>query len=113
LHNFKSSINFVLALITMTPELKNVINTLKQKIQDIKELHSKVLIENKGLKDEIDKLIAHIELKDKENEQLTKKYESLKLAKTIAASSSDAHDAKVKLNRIVREIDKCISLLNK
>jgi len=97
----------------MTPELKNVINTLRLKVQDIKELHSKVLVENKDLKEEINKLLSHIETKDKENEQLTKKYESLKLAKTIAASSSDAHDAKVKLNRIVREIDKCISLLNK
>jgi hypothetical protein len=102
-----------LALIEMTPELENVIKTLKQKIHDIKELHSEVLVENHGLKKEISNLLAHIEVKDKENEQLTKKYESLKLAKTIAASSSDAHDAKVKLNRIVREIDKCISLLNK
>jgi len=97
----------------MTPELKNVIHTLKGKIHNIKELHSKVLNENQELKDEISKLLAHIEVKEKENELITKKYESLKLAKTIAASSSDAHDAKVKLNRIVREIDKCISLLNK
>jgi len=41
------------------------------------------------------------------------KYESLKLAKIIAPSSTDSHDAKIKLNRIVREIDRCISLLNK
>jgi len=97
----------------MTPELKNVILTLKQKFHNIKELHSNALSENTGLKEEIVKLLAHIEEKEKENELLTKKYESLKLAKTIAASSLDAHDAKVKLNRIVREIDKCISLLNK
>jgi len=97
----------------MNTELKNVIDILTQKIQAIKELHTQVLKENGELKEEIIKLSTHIEQKDKENEEISKKYESLKLAKTIAASSSDAHDAKVKLNRIVREIDKCISLLNK
>ncbi len=97
----------------MTPELKNVIQILKGKIHNIEELHSKVLVENQGLKEEITKLLTEIEELEKENDLLSKKYESLKLAKTIAASSSDAHDAKVKLNRIVREIDKCISLLNK
>lgn len=97
----------------MTAELKNIIQTLTSNIQEIKSLHNKVLKENEELKGEITELLAKLDLKEKENEEFTKKYESLKLAKTIAASSSDAHDAKVKLNRIVREIDKCISLLNK
>lgn len=97
----------------MTPELEKVINGLKDKIQYFKGLHSNVLNENLELKERISSLLADIEIKDSENEQLIKKYESLKLAKTIAASAGDAHDAKVKLNRIVREIDRCISLLNK
>ena len=97
----------------MTTDLKNVIDILTLKIQAIKELHTQVLKENVELKEEISKLSSHIEQKDKENEKISKKYESLKLAKTIAASSNDAHDAKVKLNRIVREIDKCVALLNR
>jgi hypothetical protein len=97
----------------MTPELNNEIKLLKDSIQKIKELHSNSIIENNKLKEEISKLSSEIELKDKENKQLENKYESLKLAKIIATSSTDAHDAKIKLNRIVREIDKCISLLNK
>ncbi len=97
----------------MTPELEKVIENLKQHINTVKELHSKALEENSKLKDEIKGLSAQVENKEKLNEQLEKKYESLKLAKVIAASSTDAHDAKIKLNRIVREIDKCISLLNK
>jgi hypothetical protein len=97
----------------MTPELDSVIKTLKENIHKFKELHSSAIIENDRLKEEIKKLSVEIELKDKENKQLENKYESLKLAKIIATSSTDAHDAKIKLNRIVREIDKCISLLNK
>ena len=97
----------------MTPELVNVIDNLKQKVETIKSLYSNALNENKQLKEEINKLTAQNDSKEKQNEHLEKKYESLKLAKIIAASSTDAHDAKIKLNRIVREIDKCISLLNK
>lgn len=109
-----SNINFVNGNnFEMTPELDNVIENLKVNIQQLKELNSQKIIENDQLKDEIVKLTAKIEEKENENEQLEKKYESLKLAKVIAASSTDAHEAKIKLNRIVREIDKCISLLNK
>jgi predicted nuclease with TOPRIM domain len=97
----------------MTPELVKEINTLKQNFEVVKESHSKTLEENDQLKEEIKKLLAELDDEKKENKQLEKKYESLKLAKVIAASSTDAHDAKIKLNRIVREIDKCISLLNK
>jgi hypothetical protein len=37
----------------------------------------------------------------------------LKLAKAIALTDDTSHDAKIKVNRIVREIDKCIALLNR
>lgn len=97
----------------MTPELNNVIKTLNENIRQIKELHTSSVVENNKLKEDITKLLAELEQKEKENRQLETKYESLKLAKVIATSTTDSHDAKIKLNRIVREIDKCISLLNK
>ncbi len=71
------------------------------------------MLENSKLKDEIVELNNKIQQQDINNEDLIKKYESLKLAKSIAVSSGDSHDAKIKINRLVREIDKCISLLNK
>jgi hypothetical protein len=97
----------------MTPELEDEIKLLKSNIVRIKELHTNSIIENIKLKEEIKKLTVEIEQKEKENKQLENKFESLKLAKIIATSSTDAHDAKIKLNRLVREIDRCISLLNK
>ena len=44
---------------------------------------------------------------------MNNKYNKLKLAKRLLASSGDSHDAKIKINRIVREIDKCVALLNR
>jgi septal ring factor EnvC (AmiA/AmiB activator) len=97
----------------MTPELNNVIKTLNENIRQIKELHTSSVVENIKLKEDIAKLLVELEQKESEHRQIETKYESLKLAKVIATSTTDSHDAKIKLNRIVREIDKCISLLNK
>lgn len=62
--------------------------------------------EKKQLKDKILDL-------QKEKEDITLKYNNLKLAKKLDASFDNTHDAKIKVNSIVREIDKCIALLNK
>lgn len=37
-----------------------------------------------------------------------KEYEMLKIAKTIEGSSKDTKDTKLKINALIREIDKCI-----
>ena len=97
----------------MTTDLEDVINNLSKNITELKEQYNRTLIENKKLKKELTDLTEQINSKENENENLINNYESLKLAKTIAVSSGDAHDAKIKINRLVREIDKCISLLNK
>ncbi len=97
----------------MTPELENLIENLSQNVETLRRLHAESMTENDLLKKEKINLIKQIEEEKKERENIHKKYESLKLAKVIAASSTDSHDAKIKLNRIVREVDKCISLLNK
>ncbi len=45
--------------------------------------------------------------------ELELKYANLKIAKSLMAENEDSHDAKIRVNRIVREIDKCIALLNR
>lgn len=45
--------------------------------------------------------------------ELEIKYANLKIAKSLMADNEDSHDAKIRVNRIVREIDKCIALLNR
>lgn len=39
---------------------------------------------------------------------LKQEYELLKIAKTIEGSSKDTKDTKLKINALIREIDKCI-----
>ena len=51
--------------------------------------------------------------KEQAYSELNVRYTTLNLAQAIKGSTSDMHDARIKVNRIVREIDKCIALLNK
>ena len=41
-----------------------------------------------------------------------KEFDLLKVAKTIEGSNKDSRNTKVKINALIREIDKCITLLN-
>ena len=47
-------------------------------------------------------------------EEIGNRYETLKIAKVLSSvPGEDVHETKIQVNRIVREIDKCIALLNR
>lgn len=92
---------------------EEIIHSLKEKIKDIFSVVEQLKLTNKALYKEKEELLETIRSKDKKINELESKYNTLKLAKSVIASSGDAHDAKIKVNRIVREIDKCIALLNR
>lgn len=45
-------------------------------------------------------------------DSLEEKYESLRVANTIVGSKEDKHATKLKINTLIREIDKCIVQLS-
>ncbi len=65
-----------------------------------------LLMENKSLKEALHREQEFITVLKEKNKQL-------QLAEAFKASSTDTNDAKMKIGRIVREIDKCIALLNR
>ena len=71
---------------------------LKQENADLKHL----LIQK-------DKEIQSLELSHKE---LEAQYTDLKMARTISLYDKDIKDTKQRLSSLVREIDRCIALLN-
>ncbi|MCK4343811.1 MAG: hypothetical protein KAX05_00880 [Bacteroidales bacterium] len=94
-------------------EHDGIIESLSDKINIIISLYEKNKNQKERLQSEKNELSEQLKIKEKEIEKLRNKYETLKIVKTVLASSEDAHDAKIKVNRIVREIDKCIALLNR
>lgn len=94
-------------------EYESIISALNNKAEKMISVIEKLKAENSALKIEIEKVKDSLKSKELDCHDLNVKYENLKLAKVIQLSGSDLHDAKIKVNRIVREIDKCISLLNR
>ena len=68
---------------------------------------------NNELKRKIELLFNEIASLKEENEELKIQFNNIDLANVFVNASGTTHDAKIKVNRIVREIDKCIALLNK
>jgi hypothetical protein len=94
-------------------EQETIVYSLEDKFRKLVSLLDQLKDENNSLLKEKEELINAVELKDNEIKDLQGKYEHLKLAKLLVTGSEDIHSAKLKVNKIVREIDKCIALLNK
>ncbi len=86
------------------------------------QIHQKVeeiVIENKDLKENqaenesrIDELQKIIELQKNALSTLKEENKMIKLAKEMSTTNSDVHDLKIKINELVKDIDRCIDLLN-
>jgi hypothetical protein len=97
----------------MSEDQNQVITELKSNIAKLIGCLEKVKEENKFLVAEKDALAQNLKDKDLEIKDLEVKFNTLKLAKTISATDDEKKDAKMKIAKMVREIDKCIALLNK
>jgi hypothetical protein len=86
--------------------------TLKKKIETIVSMLERSEEERLRLHREKLQLSEQIRLRTTAYEELERKYETLKLAKAILGAGENSHDARIRVNRLVREIDKCIALLN-
>jgi phage shock protein A len=91
----------------------NVIISLEEKIQRVIGLAEKLKDHNRQLQQQVDNLEGQVHAKDQDMKVLESKYQSLKLTKTMISSPEDVKNVKFQVNRMVREIDKCIALLNR
>jgi|APCry1669188910_1035180.scaffolds.fasta_scaffold41545_1 predicted nuclease with TOPRIM domain len=97
----------------MTDQEKNLLVDFKAKVKQIIAKNEALKQEKNQLHGKIGDLEKSISQFRQENSLLQKKYDNLKLAKMLLASDDENKDAKNRIQKIVREIDKCIALLNK
>lgn len=97
----------------MNSEYDDLVNALKDKIFRLILLYEEEKRKNEVLSKDKDYLEVQLNEKRKMADEFNQKYENLKLGKMIEITGSDIHDARIKINRIVREVDQCIALLNK
>lgn len=94
-------------------ESKTIIATLKGQV-------GKLLDDNRMLRAELKKLVAErerIALQKREAEEkilaLEKRVRTLETARAFAGSKADNKAARLRVNRLIREIDNCIALMNR
>jgi len=90
-----------------------IVSELRGQISRLISLYQNLKLEKEELVREKMNLLEQVESLSKENEEFKHQYDTLKLAKTFAVNTGDSQQAKNKISQIVREIDKCIALLNK
>ena len=96
----------------MSAESQIIVEKLKGHIEHIISKYELALSENISLKEELEKCKTELEERNTRIEELEHKVELIQLGEAFRASSDDVKEAKKKIARIVREIDKCISMLN-
>ncbi len=98
---------------------REILDILKANLSELITLYERTKEENLHLFNENQKLLAINKQKDEEILKLKEKLETYKLSNAFIITSEGGnitdkkHDAKIRINRIVKEIDRCIALLNR
>lgn len=88
------------------------IHLLEDKIKKVLYKYEFLKEENQVLLQNNAKLHVLIQEKEEQLKKEQEEYKLLKIAKTIQGSNENTRETKLKINTLVREIDKCITLLN-
>jgi len=91
----------------------NIVNNIEIKLGKFIAKYEQVKQEKLMLQQENDASVAALELKEKEVLNLQEKIKLMNISKSVDASKQEVKETRLKINEYVREIDKCIALLNK
>jgi len=86
---------------------------LNKKLEELFERYDDLRTNNRELKNENDTLKRYIEEREIKIRDLEKRYERIKISGALMGEGEGAGEAKKKINELVREIDRCVALLNR
>ncbi len=98
--------------INIMQDLTILISGIEYKLRKLIANNVNLKIENKLLSEKNNEFLKTIENQNKIIKELEEKNKVLKIVKSIE-KSTNSFDQKIKINEMLREIDKCIGLLNK
>ena len=96
----------------MTPEERLSMKKFEAKVRQVIAQFGELKQENADLYAELESRDEEIKRLKTELAQSKNDYNNLKLAKMIEISDTDIKESKMKISRLVREINKCISILS-
>jgi regulator of replication initiation timing len=95
----------------MTEEEKKLLSNFETKLRHLIYLHDELRVENEELRQRLDEAERRAEQLKAENEQLEITCADLKTATAIGIGGDNAKEAKLRIDKLVREIDICIAQL--
>ena len=98
--------------IVMTDEEKKLLSTFEARLRHLIYLQDELKRENAELKQLLEAKEEECEKIQAKCNQLNLNYMNLKTATAISLNGSDVKETKLRLSKLVREVDKCIALLN-
>ena len=87
-------------------------NLLEDKLDKLLEVYTFLREENEFLHQRIATLENQLIEKSQHLDNKEKSYQMLKIAKTIEGSNNNTRETKLKINALIRDIDKCIIQLS-
>ena len=96
----------------MTEQDRILLDDFKAKLRLLIRRHDHLRTEKRQLEEQIVVLKNEMTALRIENERLVKMYDNLKIAKVLSVADVERRQVKLRINQIVREIDKCIAQLN-
>lgn len=97
----------------MTDEDRLLLNELNANVQRLFKEYERLKTVNNSLEARVETLHDEIARLQGEKADLVRENENIKIANQILSRKDENGEAKRKINKLVREIDKCIALLNK
>ena len=93
--------------------MKTIINSIEIKVGRFIEKYNQLQLEKSDLQENKDALNAKLQEKEKQIVVLQDKVKLMNISKSVDTPQEDVKATRLKINEYVREIDKCIALLNK
>ena len=94
-------------------DIKSLVSSIEKKAEKLIDLHRHSSKELSALKQNNNELKQTIEQQKQTIKELEEKQKILKLSKSISGNNENTQDLKLKINELIREVDKCTALLNK
>ena len=86
---------------------------LNKKLEELFERYNNLRTKNVELKSENESIKNLLQERNEKIKELETKYERIKISGALVGEGENAAEAKKKINELVREIDRCVALINR
>jgi hypothetical protein len=86
---------------------------LKIKVEKLINLHTQLAKENQQLKLIQSQLAEDLKRSHQQVTELEEKNKLIKMAQAVSGTDQNTRDLKLKINEYIREIDRCLALINR